>query len=111
MSTTFDDLIRQPRQPAIRKSRYGIVAELVPWAETSPFADIVLEGVRRRFQAQQRPQYQGVRKLDRRPEFVDVVIGASRGLDVAEKSAYDDWSGGDDLDATVAEFLEFLDGQ
>jgi hypothetical protein len=107
MSTTFDDLIRQPRQ-TVKKSRGGIISEPVPWAETSPFADIVLEGVRRRFQSQRRPEYRGVRKLDRKPTFTDLVIGASRGLDVIEKSAYDDWQT-EDLSGIVDDFLAFLD--
>jgi hypothetical protein len=106
---TFDSLIRQPK--TVRKSRGGVVAEPAPWLETSPFISIVLDGVRRRFRAHQRPQYQGVRKLDRRPEFTDLVIARSKGLDVRERDSFDDWSGEADLDATVAEFLEFLDGQ
>lgn len=103
---TFDDLIRQKPQ-TVQKSR-GVISQVPEWRETNPYCDVVLEGVRRRFRVQQRPTLRGVKVLDRQPTFVDVVIGQSQGLDVVEKSAYDDWAGSDELDAIVAGYLDGL---
>jgi len=56
-----------------------------------PGVQIILDSLRRKAEAAQAPGYRGTEVLDRKTTFVDLLMAKTRGLDVRQRDAFDEW--------------------